>query len=296
MVSRFGALAIGLAALSSLRPLLAEEQAAPEQAIRAAAREYQAALAKGDAEAVARFWTPDGSFIDEQGRPHPASELAAEATLQARGNEPTKQEGITSTIRLLTPDVALEDGTSAVDLPGGAQSRGHFHAVWVKRDGRWLIASLCEVPIEPSAEVDLAELGWMVGNWSAREGDADLQAAVHWNATGTFLLRDLKVMQNGSVVFRSTLRIGIDPRTGKLASWTFDSDGGLGEATWTKQGNAWIAQSTGVLADGQKTAGTHVISHGGANTLVWKTLGGSVSGQPIEDHEVRFTRQNDAQE
>jgi uncharacterized protein (TIGR02246 family) len=294
MVIERGLIAIGALGLSLAAPGLAQDYAAQEQLIRAAARDYQAALAQGDPQTIAQFWTANGTFTDELGTPRPASELFAEAARSTGAGDPKKSGDVTSTIRFITPDVALEDGASEVEGPGAALSRGHFHATWVKQDGRWRLASLCEVPVT-SAAPKLAELGWMVGNWSAREGDIDLQVSLRWNATGTYLLRDLKAMHQGNAVFRSTQRIGIDPRTGKLASWTFDSDGGLGEATWTKQGEIWIAQSTGVLPDGRQTSGTNVITQDGANSLVWKTVAASVEGQAVDDHEIRFTRESDVQ-
>jgi uncharacterized protein (TIGR02246 family) len=294
MIVGRGLIAIGLLGLTLAAPGLAQDNATQERAIRAAARDYQAALAQGDPQAIAQFWTADGTFTDELGIPRPASELIAEAAQSAGTGEPRKSGEVTSTIRFITPDVALEDGTSEVEVSGAALSRGHFHATWVKHDGRWRLTSLCEAPVS-SAVPNLAELGWMVGDWTAREGDVDLQVSVRWNATGTYLLRDLKAVHQGNAVFRSTQRIGIDPRTGKLASWTFDSDGGLGEATWTKQGDNWIAQSTGVLADGRETAGTNVITRDGDNGLVWKTAAASVEGQAVDDHEIRFAREIDAQ-
>ena len=55
-----------------------------------------------------------------------------------------------SDIRFLTADVALEDGTSEVvwrATQHAPPDRGHYHAVWVREDGRWRLASLCEVPL-----------------------------------------------------------------------------------------------------------------------------------------------------
>ena len=68
----------------------------------------------------------------------------------------------------------------------------------------------------------------------------------------------------------------------------------LGEATWTKQGDHWIAHSTGVLADGRETVGTNVIRHENANVLDWMTRAASVAGQPIDDHALRFRRQSES--
>ncbi len=290
---------LGLIWMGFLRPVAAQDRAADEQAIRSAARDYRTALAKGDRQALSAFWTDDGTFIDELGQPHPASELFVEAAQVGAQPAPVDAADASSTIRFLTSEVALEDGVSEFESPADPTAprvRGHYHATWVKRDGRWRLASLCEVPIAPGASPDLADLGWMVGAWTAEDAGVNLDVSVRWNATGTYLLRDLKASHNGEAVFRSTMRIGRDALTDNLTSWSFDTDGGRGEATWTKEGDSWIAHATGVLSDGRRTSGTTVISPHGKDSFSWKTLAATVSGEPVPDQEVRFTRRGSPQQ
>ncbi len=278
-------------------PVLAEDTAErerDEQAIRTTAKAYMAALAKGNAKAIAEFWTTDGDYIDDQGIAHPASELATEAEPAAGQGPQPKMKVTASKIRFLTDDVAVEDGASEIEAPdskGAPSVRGHFHAVWVKQTDRWRLASLCEIPVGAPAEQRLADLGWMVGAWIAASGDTRLEVNVQWNATGTFLLRDIKAIDGGKVVLRGSGRIGWDPLTRKLKSWGFDSDGGYDEATWTKDGNSWVGQGTGVLPDGRQSSATTVITFDGQDSYVRQVLAGRVQGERIPDQEVRFTRQ-----
>lgn len=269
-----------------------------EQAIRTTAKAYLAALEKGDAKALAEYWTTDGDYIDDLGNAHPASELAAEAEPTAGQGPRPKMKVTASKIRFLTDDVAIEDGASEVELPdakGAPIVRGHFHAVWVKQTGRWRLASLCEIPIESAVDPRLSDLGWMVGSWTADRGGARLEVNVQWNATETFLLRDIKAIDDGKVVFRGSQRMGWDPLTGKLKSWSFDSDGGYDEATWTKDGDSWVGQATGVLPDGRQSSATTVITFDGKDSYVRQVLAGRVQGEPTPDQEVRFTRQANPQ-
>ncbi len=288
-------LMLGLACTWALAPVSADDNAREEQAIRQAAKEYEAALAKGDRQALADFWTEDGEYFDELGESHPASELVAEAGQAGRPGASAELRRSVSKIRFLTPDVALEDGVSEIELPGesdAAPVRGHYHATWIKQNGRWRLASLCEVPIARSTAPSLDALGWMVGVWTADDAGVNLEVSVRWNATGTFLLRDLKATKDGAVVFRSTQRIGRDPATDKLTSWSFDTDGGHGEATWTKEGDSWVAKSCGVLPDGRLTSGTVVIEYNGKNSFTYKTLAATVSGEHVADQQVRFSRKS----
>jgi uncharacterized protein (TIGR02246 family) len=289
----------GLMVLASVLvalPAAAEDSAErkqDEQAIRATAQAYLAALTKGDPKALAEFWTKEGYFIDELGNATPANELAAAVERKPGQGAPPETKVTASKIRFLTGDVAIEDGTSEVASPGakGASPvRGHFHAAWVKQEGRWRLASLCEVPIASPDDSRLADLGWMVGTWTAENGGAKLEAIVQWNATGTFLLRDMKAILDGKVVLRGSQRVGWDPPTQKLRSWSFDSDGGFSESTWTQEGGSWVGQGTGVLPDGRRNSATTVITFDGKDSFTRKVLAGRVDGEPTPDQEIRFTR------
>ncbi len=184
-----------------------------EQAIRAAAKGYVEALGRGDAEALASFWTADGDVVDELGQSHPASELLKQLTPPEAGAARPEITMHESKVRFLSNDVAIEDGTSEVtagDGRGGA--KGRFSAIWVKQEGRWRLASLREARI-PSVDrpARLADLGWLVGQWSAESGDTKLEVSVRWNANETFLLRDLKVTREQKTVFQGSQRVGRDP-------------------------------------------------------------------------------------
>ena len=241
------------------------------------------------------FRAPDADFVDELGSSLPATELVAEAAQSAAsGNRPeVKLTG--STIRFLTDDVALEDGTSEVANPqskAAPPSRGRFAAIWVKLDGKWRLASLRKARVvSPSTRAQLGELDWMTGQWSAKSGDATLEISANWNSTGTFLLREMKAVHNGEVVFRAAQRIGWDPLAHKIKSWIFDSDGGYGEGTWTKDGDSWVIHTTGVLADGRQMSTTNLVTYDGKDGLDWKAVAGRVHGEPVPDRDLHFTRQ-----
>jgi uncharacterized protein (TIGR02246 family) len=264
-----------------------------EQAIRSTAAAYRAALAKGDSKAVADFWTSDGYYVDDAGQVHPAGDLAAEIA-QAPG-PPSDAKVTASNVRFLTPDVALEDGASEVVSRDAADAplRGHYHAVWVRHDGRWRLASLVEVPLASPAQSALAELAWMIGPWTAQRNGSTIELDARWNTTGTFLLRDIKVLRAGELTLAASQRIGWDPLARKLKSWSFDSDGGYSEATWTRDGNSWIGQTAGVLPGGRQSSSTTVIKFDGKNSFTRRSLAGRVDGRAVPDQEIRFTRRAD---
>jgi uncharacterized protein (TIGR02246 family) len=278
-------------------PTAAQQQPAPpsadEQAIRQAARDYLAALARGDAKVLAESWTADGDFIDEQGRTRPASELIAEAGRSVPQGERPEIKLIDTKIRFLSGDVAIEDGTSEVTRAGSSAApvRGRFAAIWVRQNNRWRLASLREAALPPAGEHgQLSDLQWMVGVWLAETDDTKLEVTARWNTSGTFLLRDLKIIRQDKVVFQGSQRIGWDPIAHRLKSWIFDSDGGYGEGTWTKEGNRFLVQTNGVLPDGRQTSATHAIVYDGKDRFTWTSSSARVHGESAPGLEITFVR------
>ena len=269
-----------------------------EQSLRTTAAAYRAALAKGNRKELSDFWTADGDYLDDQGASHPATALVAAAE-QAASQEPQPEAKVTaSRIRFVAPDVAIEDGTSETASPDGnptSRVSGHYHATWVRQEGRWRLANLCERPDSPPADTDLSQLQWMIGTWTAEQDGVNLEIRAQWNATGTFLLRDMKAIRDGTVVLRGSQRFGWDPAAKKIKSWSFDSDGGFGEALWTKDGSDWLGQATGTLADGRSTSATTILAYDGKDSFTRKTVASRIQGASGPDQVVRFTRQPDPQ-
>jgi uncharacterized protein (TIGR02246 family) len=269
-----------------------------EQAIRRVAQEYLAALARGDAKAMGELWTANGDVVDEAGRSYPArSVILAESNESEAARPVVKLTG--SKIRFLTSDVALEDGTSEVSHPmakgdmtqGAAPLVGRFTVIWVKQDGNWRLASLRETRSDPPATAaQLAELDWLTGDWTGENGDTTIDISTRWNETHTFLLRDLKVLREGHVVFSGTQRVGWDPATRTIKSWVFDTDGGHGEGTWTKVGDRWLVQGSGVLANGQRTTSTNEYSPESKDAVRWRSSSAQNSGQSTSALDIQLVR------
>ncbi|NIL96675.1 MAG: DUF4440 domain-containing protein, partial [Planctomycetales bacterium] len=174
-MTRFGLLAVtGLGSLwIVLAPwgVTAEQASQPREgdvaAIRRAGQEYVAALRRGDAEALAAHWVPGGMYMDATDRSFDARALIQ----QQFGSDPPQgvvrsvEVDANSSIRFVTADVAIEEGT-ARDANGTDAGRGRFTAVWVKKGPRWLLESLREwQPKSSSPKSSLEALAWMLGKW-----------------------------------------------------------------------------------------------------------------------------------
>jgi uncharacterized protein (TIGR02246 family) len=265
-----------------------------EQAIRAAASRYIDALARGDVKTMLGLWVPEGDIVDEFGRATPARDVI-EQEAQARRTSVDENPGprveLTSrSIRFLTSDVAIEDGTVAVSPQGLPAARGRFAAIWVKHDGEWKLASLRETRVPTTSAGDLAALDWMVGDWTGTLDKARFDVAAHWNEKHTFLMRELTLARDGKVLLKGGQRIGVDPLDGKIKSWTYDSEGGHGEGVWTRHGDTWVVQASGVTPDGRRTSAINVYAYDGKNHITWKSTGRFSNGQSVPDFEVTLER------
>jgi hypothetical protein len=89
---------------------------------------------------------------------------------------------------------------------------------------------------------------------------------------------------------RGPRRVGWDGSSGRIRSWTFDSQGGFSEAFWTKDGKRWLVGTSGVLPDGGVGGSTLVYEFKDANTFVWRATEREVDGQPVADSEVKYVR------
>ena len=70
----------------------------------------------------------------------------------------------------------------------------------------------------------------------------------------------------------------------------FCDDGSLSEGLWSLEGNVWMVLSTRVLTDGRVSESTQIYKFPDKNTIVWKSIDGSIDGQPTDDFEVTLKR------
>jgi len=97
--------------------------------------------------------------------------------------------------------------------------------------------------------------------------------------------------------FQGTLVIGWDPVAKSVRSWMFDSDGGFGEGTWTRDGNRWTVKFNQTLADGREGSATNIYTHLDANSFTWQSIDRKVAGQPLPNvGEVKVIREGAAAE
>jgi uncharacterized protein (TIGR02246 family) len=264
--------------------------------LKATGERYVAAFNAGDAKALLQFWAADADYTTSNGELFRGREAIGQLmTAEAEELKGTKLKVTDATVRLIKPEVAIQDGVLEFTSPDGVIDRSRFTAVWAKNNGQWQMASVRDLgPIEAveqpiARENPLEQLGALVGEWTASDDLASVTLRSEWTLGKQFVRFDYNVQPKSGEPFTVMQIIGWDPVDETLRSWFFDSHGGHGSGVWFKTEKGWSVLSTGVTPTGQVGAGTYNYALSG-KTLTLNIVDREIAGQPLPDAEVKFTR------
>lgn len=249
------------------------------------------AFQKGDAEAVAAFWAPDGDYVHLSGRTITGRKAIAKefADLFAESKGLTVRVELSS-IRFPTPDTAIEDGVTTVSGPeGGIPSRARYTNFLVKRDGEWLIESVREAPYEPPSHYEhLRPLEWTIGEWVQDTKEPHVARVMfEWTPDQNFILVTRAVGIKEALLDNGTQRVGWDPAGKMIRSWTFEADGGFAHASWKQEGDKkWVVTTSSVLRSGSLMTSTTVVTRVNNDTVTWQAKDQVLDGKPLPDTAV----------
>ena len=165
-------------------------------------------------------------------------------------------------------------------------TRSDFSALFVRSGGKWHFGLLRESPEAPSLE----ELGWLVGSWSYSSGGGETRMVVEWTEDKKYLLSRTTRKQDDETT-TATQILAVHPSTGAIQSWTFESDGSLGEAVWSRTDKGWTAKVTSVTADGDKVTATTILTPIDENTFTFQSTERTVDGEKAPDiGPIKVTR------
>jgi uncharacterized protein (TIGR02246 family) len=264
-------------------------------AIQKNAEAFVEAFDKGDGKALAAFWTPDGDYTTLTGRRMKGREEIEKAFDDLFKQNKNLKLGIDSdSLRFVTPDVAIEDGTTAVTSPGGGPpSRARYTIVHVKKDARWLMSSVRDAAYAPPTnQENLHTLEWAVGEWADEAEKGEIaRVSFEWSENQAFIVSSYATFFKELNLGGGTQWIGWDPDAKRIRSWHFDTNGGFGEGSWTKDGDKWIIKSNSVMPDGKKVTATSIVKQIDADTISWQSTERTMDGKVLpETKEIRMKR------
>ena len=263
------------------------ERPEDEKAIRDAAQAFVGAFQKGDANAVANLWTKEGEYVDENGDTVRGREaLAKSYTGFFAKRKQLKAEAKSVAVRFLGNDTAVEDGIFTVHATDQPTQSNRYSTLYVRQDGRWLIALLKERNDEAVSEPKLADLGWLVGFWESEGPEAHAKITYEWDEAKKFLHARYTITPKKQDEKAKTGEeiIGIDPALHAIRGWTFDSQGSVGESFWTWDGDRWSIDSRGKHADGSLTTGVNLLTRHGDDTFTWRSVKRTLDGKELRDN------------
>lgn len=266
------------------------------EGLKASADAFEKAFNAKDAKAIGAQFIENAEAVDEDG-----NILEGRAAIEARfadlfKDSPKARISVEVTsLRQLTPDVAVEDGFSTTTLdPNEPGSRSPYTVVHVKRDGKWLIASVRDFPedvTEATAHEQLQALEWLVGHWVDESHDGRVETTCKWSEDGNYLLQEYVVKSRWGGAMKGTQRIGWDALRRTIRSWAFDQSGAFTEAFWTPLDDDWIVKAEGVTSDGQSVSVTRFIARSENDSFQINSTNLVVGHERLPDNTVKVVRQ-----
>jgi uncharacterized protein (TIGR02246 family) len=260
-------------------------QDSPEQAaIAANDRAYEAAYAKGDVKAMSDFFADDAQYTADDGSTYDgraAIEQSIKKTFE--GNKGAKLAINLDSVRLLSPEVLMEKGSTTVTGKNGEIGGAQYAAIYVKKDGKWKISQLIETPLgDPSPHDQLSQLSWLIGNWEESDKSDDLSVSSQylWAKSGNFITRNVTVKRAGDTTMEGWQVIGWDPVENCIRSWTFDDEGGFSEGRWSREGERWLLRDKGVTPDGDRTTADNTFTRISNDRFTWESNNRTLNGDP----------------
>lgn len=230
------------------------------------ARTLIAAFNAGDAEAVSSLFVEGGELLLASGELVLGREdLLAHYTEVFADDARPRAALEAGSVRFLTDNLAVEDGTVHLTSPDGEISSHFYQAVHVKQeDGSWLFASIRDQEGDHALPAEkLIALQWLIGDWIIQTDGADTWISFSWSDDGPYIDAKALTESPDSMDTAATLRIGWNEKEETFVSWGFDAEGGFNQSIWYADGpERWILKTSGVTATGETSVATQVLSLG----------------------------------
>ncbi len=263
------------------KPDASENRPEDRAAIAAAMQSFVKAFESADAKALADHWTEEGEYLHDDGVTiRGRADLAKQFGEHFKKVSKAKAEVEPGSLRFVARDVAIADGVVSVKPdPSEPTASAHYEAVVVREDGRWRFASLIETPTD---EASLRDLAWLVGDWKSIEQGVEIHSNYSWGDNKKFINVRFSMKENDRAL-AGTQVLAKDPATGEIRSWTFEAEGGIGEGTWSRDGDHWVIEAMGTHADGRVLTATNILRRINNDLFTWQSINRSIDDEELPD-------------
>jgi hypothetical protein len=156
-----------------------------------------------------------------------------------------------------------------------------------REDGKWQVVILREWPGDGAS---LRDLAFLIGTWTANKDGVEVRSIYEWTENKSFIRCNFSVTRDGKTVSGMTM-YGKDPSNGALRSWTFEAEGGLGEATITRDGKKWSHDARAVMSDGSVMEATNILTPIDKDSFIWQSVERTLNDASVPDlPPIKVTR------
>ncbi len=243
-----------------------------------------------DAKALATHWTAEGQYRNAEGitiKGRAALEQAFGAFFAGTPEVTAKVQS--ESLNFLSSDSAVDEGSVTVQRgPTEPATHAHYSATLVREEGKWQLAMLVETAKDESAMEDLS---WLIGTWKSASGEgAEILTTYTWEPNKKFIRVQFAIKERDLELSGSQI-IGVNPTTGAINTWTFESNGGVGETEWSRDGEHWMLDATGTLANGDTLLETNILHRVNDDTFTWQSIDRWLDDNELADlAPVKVTR------
>lgn len=267
-----------------------------EAVIRAGVEAYVKAFNERNAEAVAAFWSPDAVYTNRLSGEQMVGREAIAKQFKELFESPgeMKLDIRVESIQFVSPNVALEHGTTKILRPDADPESIEYSAVYVRRDGKFLLDRVTDEAAQAanSNYEQLKGLEWFVGSWVDQDENIRIVTDCKWTKNKNFMTRTFTVSADDKIELSGMQIIGWDAAAKQIRSWTFDSDGGFARGVWTKSKDRWYVNKQGTTADGMTTTAVNHVTPVDENTFSFQSTQRTLAGQLLPNiNEVLVVRQ-----
>lgn len=260
----------------------ADPRAADRAGITAMLQSFVKSFESRDPESFAAHWTAEGEFENDQGTTVQGRAALVKAFTAFFAKTPELQAEVRpASLRFVGRDTAVGEGSVTVRKgPTVPASNARFTALLVREEGKWRLAKFSESPAEGPT---IADLGWLIGEWKSSIGEgAEIRTTYSWSASKKFIYVDFTLKEK-TLALSGKQVIGVDPATGQIHSWIFEADGGVGETDWSRDGEHWVLEADGTLADGRTLTETNVLRRVNDDTLTFQSTNRLLDDEELPD-------------
>ncbi len=249
---------------------------ADEAAVQKSIQDFSRAFEAGDAAAAGRYLTSGAELVNDdgmivRGRKDIQDAFAAHFAEHSR----VKIENISLNIRFPSRDTAICDGVVRVTPADSNSMIDRFEIRLAREDSNWLISMIHQWPHEQAALLDLE---WMIGTWSSKQGNAEVQTTYEWFGNKSYIRAHFTVREKDKS-YTGMQMIGLDPGTGRLRTWIFEAEGGFGEGVAIQDGKEWVFESATLLSTNDELQVTNVLVRIDGDTFTWQPLDLTLNGE-----------------